>query len=98
MSLSHQTMRRASLTAEQRRAAAREQALLRCGQGEHQTMPTFRAGEHVCLICGLVLYCPSCLAIHHLPLAQARRLYALPCPAHQDVAAGRGGEEGGQAV
>lgn len=66
----------------EKRAAAREQALKQCDKGYHNTTPTFRPGETVCLTCGAVFYCPTCLQQSHLspPLTHA---YALPCATHQ---------------
>jgi hypothetical protein len=77
-------------TAAGRREAQIQQALAHCEKGDHQTMPTFRPSEKVCLICGLVLYCPTCLLENNLPVAQAKRVYALTCPTHQsrEVAGG----------
>ncbi len=69
-------------TAAEQRAAAREKALEQCAKGHHTHTPTFRPGETVCLICGIVFYCPACLHESHLqpPLTHA---YAFPCPTHQ---------------
>jgi len=70
------------LAAAERRAAERKQALLDCQQGRHSATPTFRPGETMCLICGLVVYCPVCLDVHHLfyPTAHA---HPLTCVTHQ---------------
>lgn len=69
-------------TAAEQRAAAREQALEQCAKGHHSSTPTFRPGETVCLVCGLVLYCPDCLNESHL---QPPFVHAFPkvCPTHQ---------------
>ena len=69
-------------TTAEKRALAREKALEQCEQGYHHTTATFRPGETVCLTCGVVFYCPTCLEERHLlpPLTHA---YALPCATHQ---------------
>jgi len=77
------TTRKKQPTAE-RRAAAHKQALLNCQQGMHTSTSTFRPGETVCTTCGLVVYCPTCLDVHHLlyPTAHA---HPLTCPTHQQA-------------
>lgn len=82
------TWTKKSPTAAQRRTAQMQQALAQCGKGEHQTMPTFRCGEKVCLICGVVLYCPTCLQENSLSVAPGERVYAFPCPIHRHVEVG----------
>ncbi len=59
-----------------------KQALEQCAKGHHSSTPTFRPGETVCLVCGLVLYCPDCLNESHL---QPPFVHAFPkvCPTHQ---------------
>jgi len=76
------TTRKKQPTAAERRATAREQALLNCQQGKHTDTPTFRPGETVCMTCGLVVYCPVCLDVHRLsyPLAHA---HPLTCSTHR---------------
>ena len=75
--------RRKALTAEERRAVERARAFVDCKQGRHHTTPTFRPGETVCLVCGMVVYCPPCLDAYHLPSPTAERAFPLPCLAHQ---------------
>lgn len=69
-------------TVKQQQAPRRTYNLVNCQQGKHLLTPTFRAGEQVCTSCGVVLYCPHCLSIHHLPPSCAERAYPLPCPLH----------------
>jgi len=78
------TTRKKQPTAAERRAAAYEQALLNCQQGMHTDTPTFRPGETVCIICGLVVYCPVCLDVHHLSYPTAHA-HPLICLAHQQT-------------
>lgn len=66
-------------------ATRRTSTRVTCQQGKHGLTPTFRAGEQVCTGCGVVLYCPECLSIHHLPASRAERAYPLPCPLHTNV-------------
>jgi len=76
------TIRKKQPTTAERRAAAREQALLDCQQGKHTSTPTFRPGETVCMTCGLVVYCPVCLDVHHL-LYPSAHAHPLTCSTHQ---------------
>ncbi len=69
-------------TTKQQRATRRTYNLAQCQQGKHLFTPTFRAGEQVCTSCGIVLYCPECLTVHHLPVSRAERTYPLPCATH----------------
>ncbi len=71
-------------TAIEQRATAREKALDQCGKGQHTSTPTFRPGETVCTICGMVLYCPDCLKQYQLqlPLVHA---YPVLCLSHKKV-------------
>jgi hypothetical protein len=85
MSRSSRTTSSRALTAREQQARAQAQAHTRCQRGEHQTMPTFRPGERVCLICGVVFYCSACLSEHHLQVAQAAHVYHLACSKHQHV-------------
>ncbi len=78
------TTRKKPLTAAERRAAARAQALLDCQRGRHSATPTFRAGETVCLVCGLVVYCPVCLDENHLVYPSAHA-HQLTCSTHRHV-------------
>ncbi len=71
-------------TAAEHKAAERKQALLNCQQGNHSSIPTFRPGETVCLICGLVVYCPVCLDMNHLSYPTAHA-HPLTCSTHQHV-------------
>jgi hypothetical protein len=71
------------LTAAERKARAQEQALDDCKHGRHTLKNTFRPQEQVCLICGLVLYCPDCLKEYQLPRVQSERARPLVCPRHR---------------
>jgi hypothetical protein len=54
-------------------ATRRTQANAHCQQGRHTMSDTFRPGERVCLICGIVLYCPACLQHSNLsPITNGR--------------------------
>lgn len=72
------------LTAAERRAVAHAKALDQCRQGQHSSTPTFRPSETVCLICGMVVYCPYCLKDSHL-LSPQVHAYPMVCPAHQNA-------------
>jgi hypothetical protein len=74
---------RKGLTARERRAIEHARALAECKQGRHNTTPTFRPGETVCLVCALVVYCPVCLQKNNLPPPQAHRAFPLVCGLHQ---------------
>ncbi len=76
------TTRKKQPTTAERRATTREQALLNCQQGMHTSTPTFRAGETVCITCGLVVYCPVCLDENQLSYPTAHA-YPLTCSTHQ---------------
>ncbi len=78
------TTHKKQTTAAERRAAAREQALLDCQQGMHSTTPTFRPGETVCMTCGLVVYCPVCLDVQHLSYPSAHA-HPLTCSMHRQA-------------
>lgn len=54
-----------------------------CQRGEHTMTATFRPGETLCLVCGLVLYCPACLTEQHLPAPTNRRAFVTLCAVHQ---------------
>ncbi len=71
------------LTAAERKARAQEQALEDCKHGRHTLKNTFRPQEQVCLVCGLVLYCPECLQESQLPRVQSQRARPLICPKHR---------------
>lgn len=75
-------IRRKPLTVVERRAAARNRARLDCQRGRHSATPTFRAGETVCLVCGLVVYCPVCLDENHLVYPSAHA-HPLTCSTHR---------------
>ena len=77
------TARRKPLTATERRAVECARAFAACQQGRHSSTPTFRPGETVCLVCGIVVYCPLCLDVSHLPYPTAARAYPLTCLTHQ---------------
>ncbi len=72
-------------TAKQQRATRRTFHLANCQRGKHLLTPTFRAGEHVCTCCGIVLYCPECLTLHSLPVSRAERAYPFPCAIHTNA-------------
>lgn len=74
------------LTAAERQARAQEQALEDCKHGRHTLKNTFRPQEQVCLICGLVLYCPECLKKYHLPRVASEHARPLLCSEHQKPA------------
>ncbi len=72
-------------TTTQQQATRRTVNLANCEKGKHLLTPTFRAGEHVCTSCGVVLYCPQCLIVHSLPVSRAERAYPFPCAIHTSV-------------
>ncbi len=69
-------------TAAEQQAAAREKALEQCRIGHHTATPTFRPSETVCLICGMVVYCPDCLYDNHLQVPQVHA-YPVLCSTHK---------------
>jgi hypothetical protein len=82
MTSSTQRWRKKAPAAAEKRAIAREKALEHCQQGYHSFTATFRPSESVCLICGLVKYCPQCLeeANLHEPYHHA---FPRTCATHQ---------------
>jgi len=77
------TIRKRPSAAEQR-VAAHEKALEQCAKGQHTDTPTFRPGETVCLTCGMVVYCPSCLQESTLQVPQVHAYPGL-CSTHQNA-------------
>jgi hypothetical protein len=59
------------------------QTLRPCERGHHRLTATFRPGEHVCLECNVVFYCPACLKAHQLQRAPGSRVYPIECAIHQ---------------
>lgn len=79
----HIRIKKPSVPAAERSKMNHTRALARCDRGEHMISNTFRPGEQVCTICGLVIYCPICLDNAHLSYPQARQVYPLVCTIHQ---------------
>ena len=52
-----------------------------CRRGHHTWTHTFRPSEELCLLCGLVTYCPVCFDEQHL--MPARRGRPFECEQHQ---------------
>ena len=71
-------------TAAEKRAIAHEKALEQCTRGNHADTPTFRPGETVCLACGMVQYCPTCLQESNLHPAFIRA-YPFLCAMHKNT-------------
>ena len=71
-------------TAAEQRATAKAKALEQCKQGNHTTTPTFRPSETVCLVCGMVVYCPTCLNENHLQPPQVHA-YPIVCHTHKNA-------------
>ncbi len=77
-----QTSKPTSFTNEQQ-ASRHTVPLHNCRQGHHTFTLTFRPGEALCTVCGLVTYCLPCLQVHALPIPTNRGAYALLCDVHQ---------------
>jgi hypothetical protein len=64
-------------------ATAYTSALTNCKQGYHTLTPTFRPGEKLCLICGVVYSCPFCVREHNLPPVTSQLVFVLLCDKHK---------------
>ena len=73
------------LAVRQKREAAIAQ--VRCAQGWHRMTPTFRPGEQVCTLCGVVTFCPVCLEEQHLPPSRSTRAFPSMRLVHQQAQA-----------
>ena len=73
-------------SAAERKARQREQALEACQHGRHTLTATFRPGEQMCTVCGLISYCPDCLRECNLPIVVGRRVFPCECPRHRQKA------------
>jgi hypothetical protein len=67
------------------KAEKRAQALAMCRQGQHVLTPTFRAGEQICTVCGVVFSCQMYLEVYHLPPAQGKRVIPFSCAEHREA-------------
>jgi hypothetical protein len=67
------------------KGARRASAIEACKVGRHRLTPTFRAGERLCTVCGVVFSCQACLEVHHLPPAQGKRVFPFPCEEHREA-------------
>lgn len=76
--------------AAERRRVARARALEECRYGRHSMTPTFRTSEQVCIVCGLVTYCPDCLDAAHLLHPQREHAYPVECMQHRPQQRGGG--------
>ncbi|HEY7418340.1 MAG TPA: hypothetical protein VH593_24375 [Ktedonobacteraceae bacterium] len=65
------------------KAEKRAMALAECQQGRHTLTPTFRAGERMCAVCGVIFSCPTCMQVHRLPPVQGKRVFPFPCEEHR---------------
>ncbi len=75
-------------SAAEQNATHRTQALADCKQGKHTLHNTFRSGEQVCIVCGVVFYCTACLKQATL-LPHPTNAYAFPCTEHRTVEVSR---------
>jgi hypothetical protein len=83
----HVRTRAPSVPAAERRRQAEARARLQCSRGHHSMTNTFRPNEQVCLVCGLVTYCPACLDRAHLLRPQNEHAYPMECAEHKEVQA-----------
>jgi len=77
------TSTRKKQTAKEVSATLRTAALADCQRGNHTHTPTFRPGETMCTVCGLVLYCPTCLTQHNLRVPANMLAFPRDCALHQ---------------
>ncbi len=71
-------------TAAEQRATAKAKAQEQCKKGNHTTTATFRPSETVCLVCGMVVYCPNCLNDNRLQVPQVHA-YPIVCQTHKNA-------------
>ena len=62
----------------EQQARAREQ----CRSGHHRMHTTLTPGEQVCLVCGLLTFCPLCEP-RYLQLKPTSRAHVLACATHR---------------
>lgn len=72
-------------SANEQNAMRHTQALAECQHGRHRLSNTFRPSEQICLVCGVVFYCPACLRQSHLDPVPNGRAFALECAMHQST-------------
>lgn len=85
MSRWHLHTRTKKPTAQEQTALRRTQALVNCQHGKHTLSPTFRPGERICTIGGVVFYCPACLEHAHLTPSTNKQTFVFACSLHRDA-------------
>lgn len=75
-------------SAAEQKAARHTQALTDCKQGKHTLRNTFRPREQVCIVCGVVFYCATCLKQATF-LPHPINAYVFPCTEHRTVEVSR---------